>query len=38
MAFVSAQPAEVESHVAHIVVLDKSNKITERLEQKSVLR
>jgi aspartate 1-decarboxylase len=38
MAFVSAQPAEVESHVARIVVLDKANKIIERIEQKSTLR
>ncbi len=38
MAFVSVPPAEVEKHVAKIVVLDKSNKIIERIEQKSTLR
>ena len=38
MAFATAAPEEVEKHVAQIVVCDKSNKIIERLEQKSTLR
>jgi aspartate 1-decarboxylase len=38
MAFVSAQPDEVEKHVARIVVVDRSNKIIERIEQKSKLQ
>jgi aspartate 1-decarboxylase len=38
MAFVSVPPEEVEKHVAKIVVLDKSNRIIERIEQKSTLR
>jgi aspartate 1-decarboxylase len=38
MAFVSVPPDEVEKHVARIVVLDRSNKVIERIEQKSSLR
>ena len=38
MSFVSATAEEVEKHVAKIVVCDKSNKIIERIEQKSTLR
>lgn len=38
MAFVSARPEEVEGHVAKIIVCDKSNRIIERLEQKSSLK
>ena len=38
MSFVSAMPDEVEKHVARIIVCDKSNKIVERIEQKSSLR
>ena len=37
LAFVSMPPADVENHVARIVVCDKSNKIIERIEQKSTL-
>jgi aspartate 1-decarboxylase len=37
MAFVSVTPEEVEKHVAKIVVLDRSNKVIERFEQKSTL-
>jgi aspartate 1-decarboxylase len=38
MAFVSLAPEEIERHVARIVVCDKANKISERIEQKSTLR
>ena len=38
MAFVEGEGAELESHVAKIVVCDKSNKVIERIEQKSTLR
>ncbi len=38
MAFVSVPPEEVDKHVARIVVLDRSNKVIERFEQKSSLR
>src|SRR3954469_23371671 len=38
LAFVSAAPEEVEKHVAKIIVCDKGNKISERIEQKSTLR
>ena len=38
MAFVEALPEEVEKHVARIVVCDKANKISERIEQKSTLK
>jgi aspartate 1-decarboxylase len=38
MAFVSVPPDQVENHVARIVVLDRSNKVIERIEQKSSLR
>jgi aspartate 1-decarboxylase len=38
MAFVSAQPDEVERHVARIIVCDRANKIIERIEQKSSLK
>jgi aspartate 1-decarboxylase len=38
MAFISASPEEVEKHVAKIIVCDRANKITERIEQKSSLK
>src|SRR6185369_11717287 len=38
MAFVEAAPDEVDRHVAKIVVCDKSNKIIERIEQKTSLK
>ena len=38
LAFVSALPEEIEKHVAKIVLCDKANKITERIEQKSTLK
>jgi aspartate 1-decarboxylase len=38
LAFVSMPSAEAENHVARIVVCDKSNKIIERIEQKSTFR
>jgi aspartate 1-decarboxylase len=38
MAFVSATPDEIEKHVARIIVCDKSNKVIERIEQKSTLK
>ena len=38
MAFIQAAPEEIEKHVARIVVCDKSNKVIERIEQKSTLR
>jgi len=38
MAFIEAAPEEVEKHIAKIVVCDKSNRIIERIEQKSSLK
>ena len=38
MAFQYAEPDEVPAHTAAIVVCDKSNRIIERIEQKSALR
>ena len=38
MAFVEMEAEEIERHVAKIIVCDKSNKIIERIEQKSTLR
>jgi aspartate 1-decarboxylase len=38
MAFVNAGPEEVEKHVAKIVICDKTNRIIERIEQKSTLK
>ena len=38
MSFASAAPEEVEKHVARIAVCDRSNKIVERIEQKSTLK
>ena len=38
MAFVSATPDEIEKHVARIIVCDKSNRVIERIEQKSTLK
>ena len=38
MTFVSAAPDEIEKHIAKIVVCDKTNKIIERIEQRSSLK
>jgi aspartate 1-decarboxylase len=38
MAFVSATPEEIEKHVAKIIVCDRTNKVIERIEQKSTLK
>jgi aspartate 1-decarboxylase len=38
MCFVTATPDEIERHIARIVVCDKSNRIIERIEQKSSLK
>jgi aspartate 1-decarboxylase len=38
MAFVEMPPDEIERHVAKIIVCDKSNRIIERIDQKSTLR
>ena len=35
MSFVSATPEEADKHVAKIIVCDRSNKISERFEQKT---
>ena len=37
LAFVSVPPNEIPQHAARIIVCDKSNKISERIEQKSSL-
>ncbi|MCL2646576.1 MAG: aspartate 1-decarboxylase [Phycisphaerales bacterium] len=38
MAFVQCGPEEVQGHVARIIICDKSNRISERLEQHTALR
>ena len=38
LAFVSASPDEIDRHIARIIVCDKSNRIIEKIEQKSSLR
>jgi aspartate 1-decarboxylase len=38
MAFVEGPAEEAEKHVAKIVVLDKANRVIEKIEQKSTLR
>src|SRR4029079_7667597 len=38
MTFVSAAPEEIEKHIARIIVCDRSNRIIERIEQKSTFK